>query len=250
MAKGEQQLALRELLRSSELFSHLTDEAFEPILRQAHRIRCEKNKFIKVYCEESEYCHIIEQGEIMLSRVTNDGDNYVIDVIDRGCIFGITTILEDSPHSQILAKTIKATTIWRISLKILRNLMKQEHYFTENLLQMEIHTRLLQDLEIEHRTILNAPQRIACFLLVHCPAVVQSPATVTIPYSKKLIAAKLGIRQETFSRALQIIKHVTGTEITGSKLIVKDINKLKSYVCHNCSLQYPCQHNHDGARIY
>ncbi len=250
MVKSGQQLALLELLHSSELFSHLNNKALEPILRQAHRIRCEKNRFIKIYCDESQYCHIIEQGEIMLSRVTNDGDSYVIDVIDRGCIFGITTILEDSLYSQVLATTIKPTIIWRISLNIIRNLMKQEDDFTENLLHLELHTRLLQDLEIEHRTILNAPQRIACFLLVHCPAVNQSPVTVSIPYNKKLIAAKLGIRQETFSRALQIIKHATGTEVIGSKLKIKDINKLKSYVCHNCSLQYPCQHNHDGARIY
>ena len=250
MAKADNQLALLKLLHASELFSQLSEDDLQPIVRQARRICCEKRKFINLNTENSQYCHIIETGEVMLSRVTNEGDNYVIDVIDRGCIFGITTILENSLDSEILAEAIKPSIIWRISLKILRQIMKQQNDFTENLLHMELHTRLMQDLEIEHRTIQNAPQRIACFLLIQCNTVQHAPATVSLPYNKKLIAAKLGIRQETFSRALQIIHQITGTQVLGSKLIVKDINKLKLFVCQNCSLQYPCQHTLSGARIY
>ena len=250
MIKDSDHFALLDLLRSSELFSHLNNEGLDPILRQAHRIHCEKNSFIQDASGDSKYCHIIEKGEVMLSRVTHEGDNYVIDVIDRGCIFGITTILEDGLDSEILAETIKPTILWRISLKILREIMKQRNGFTEDLLHMELHTRLMQDLEIEHRTIQNAPQRIACFLLIQCSAINDSPVTVTLPYNKKLIAAKLGIRQETFSRALQIINQVTGTQVVGSKLMVQDISKLQSFVCQNCSLQYPCQHSLSGARIY
>lgn len=250
MIKNGHQLALLELLHQTTLFTDIDDVSLEPVIYNSHRISCDKNKYINLNTDGTKYCHIIEQGELILSRVTNDGDAYIIDVLGRGCIVGITTILDDGPDSQMLAETIKRTVIWRIPLKILREIMMQNRNFTENLLHMELHTRLLQDVEIEHRTVQNAPQRIACFLLVQCSYIGKSPVTVKLPYNKKLIAAKLGIRQETFSRALQIIKKETGTKVTGSKLIVKDIDALRLFVCHNCSLNYPCQHSYSGGRIY
>lgn len=250
MIKTGYQLALLELLHQSELFSQISDESLQPIIHNSHRISCEKNKYINFDTSRSKYCHIIEQGEVMLSRVTNDGDTYVIDVVDRGCIFGITTILADGPDSQMLVETIRPTVLWRIPLGVLREIMENNNNFTENLLQMELHTRHLQDVEIEHRTVQNAPQRIACFLLIQCALIDRSPATINLPYNKKLIAAKLGIRQETFSRALKTIKKETGTKVTGSKLIIQDIDALKLFVCNNCSLTYPCQHSLSGGRIY
>ena len=246
---GHQQ-ALLELLHQSELFSQIDDKSLEPVVQQSHRLNSGKNQFINFNSDDSKYCHIIEQGEVMLSRVTNDGDTYVIDVIDRGCIFGITNILEDGPDSQMLAETIRPTVLWRIPFKLLRQIMEENRSFTKNLLHMELHTRHLQDVEIEHRTVQNAPQRIACFLLTQCTLIDQSPVTINLPYNKKLIAAKLGIRQETFSRALQTIKKKTGTKVSGSKLMIKDIEALKQFVCQNCSLNYPCQHSMAGSRIY
>ncbi len=250
MLKNKHQLALLELLHQSELFSHVDDKSLEPIINNSHRISCGKNKYINFESYKSEYCHIVEQGEVMLSRVTNDGDTYVIDVVNRGCVFGITCILEDGPDSQMLVETIRPTVLWRIPLNILRKIMAQNLNFTENLLQMEIRTRLVQDVEIEHRTVQNAPQRIACFLLIQCAFIKESPVTINLPYNKKLIAAKLGIRQETFSRALKTIKKETGTKVTGSKLIIEDIDALKLFVCEHCSLNYPCQHSLSGGRIY
>ena len=250
MENNAHQLALLQLLRQSELFSQINEMSLDLIIQCSHRISCEKNYFLNLGSDESNYCHIIEQGEVMLSRVTNDGDTYVIDVIDRGCIIGITCILEDGPDSQMLAETIKPTVLWRIPLIVLRDIMAKNSNFTINLLQMELHTRHLQDVEIEHRTVQSAPQRIACFLLIQCTYIDKAPATIKLPYSKKQIAAKLGIRQETFSRALQTIKKQTGTQVTGSKLIIKDIDALKIFVCQNCSLNYPCQHSLSGGRIY
>lgn len=250
MTFSRYQLALLELLHQSELFSQIDDKALEPVLQKSFRIKCQKNEFINFVNDDSKYCHIIEQGEVMLSRVTNDGDTYVIDVIDRGCIFGITNILDEGPDSQMLAETIRSAVLWRIPFKILRQIMEESRSFTRNLLHMELHTRHVQDVEIEHRTVQNAPQRIACFLLIQCTLIDQSPITIDLPYNKKLIAAKLGIRQETFSRALKTIKKKTGTRVSGSKLMIEDIEALKEFVCQNCSLTYPCQHSMAGGRIY
>lgn len=250
MAICAHQPALLQLLSQSELFSKINENSLNRIIENSNRITREKGVFLNFISNETKYCHIIEQGEVMLSRVTNDGDSYVIDVINRGCIIGITCILDDGPDSQMLAETIKPTVLWRIPLMILREIMAKNSTLTENLLHMELHTRHLQDVEIEHRTVQSAPQRIACFLLIQCTYIDQAPAIIKLPYNKKLIAAKLGIRQETFSRALQTIKKETGTQVTGSKLIIKDLDALKKYVCQNCSLKYPCQHSLSGGRIY
>ena len=242
---------LQRLLKASSLFSGVHQDVLDMVCNQAQTIKCKKSEYIQVNHNNTDYFYIVDYGSIMLSRVTTDGDSYVIDILDSGGIFGISNLFNEHDFDiQIIAEAINNTMLWQIPVTLLEDIIKQDTSFTQNFLCMNLNTRLCQDLELEHRTLQNVSQRIGCFLLSQCQHLENSPITVKLPYSKNTIAAKLGVRPETFSRALHKLEKETGLQAHGSKVNIPDTLQLKSYVCPSCSLNYPCHSNLNKAQIY
>ena len=65
--------------------------------------------------------------------------------------------------------------------------------------------------------------------------------TITLPYDKTLIASRLGMKPETFSRALAKLKQETQIEIKGPMVTIKDMQRLISFTCNHCSSSFPCE---------
>jgi CRP-like cAMP-binding protein len=87
----------------------------------------------------------------------------------------------------------------------------------------------------------SAPQRIGCFLLRLCKAQEEGEVTLHLPYDKTLIAARLGMKPETFSRALTRLRQESDIEVKGATVSIPDIQRLVGYTCNACSNAYPCK---------
>jgi CRP-like cAMP-binding protein len=71
-------------------------------------------------------------------------------------------------------------------------------------------------------------QRIAAFL-VTLTSVEHGPCEIVLPYEKSLIAARIGLKAESLSRAFGKLKQI-GVRVRASKVSIKDINKLHQLV--------------------
>jgi CRP-like cAMP-binding protein len=78
--------------------------------------------------------------------------------------------------------------------------------------------------EIEALKAQTADQRVLRFLLSLC-AQESGPVETRLPYTKGVIAASLGLKQETLSRSFARLKSV-GVEIDGRKATILDPRKL------------------------
>lgn len=92
----------------------------------------------------------------------------------------------------------------------------------------------LLELQLEHASTMNAPQRLGCFIL-RLTNNTKTSFKITLPYDKNLIAAYLGMKGETFSRALSELKPL-GVSVKGKTLLINDIHKLINFSCISCSL--------------
>ncbi len=249
MADNLQTHSVSQLLKTSPLFSQVQADALTPLAQHAQKIQCGKNEYIQIDVR-SDYFYIVDSGSIMLSRVTHDGEKFVVDILDHGGVFGVTNLFDADQHIHIIAEAIKDTKLWRVPISVLKEIVNRDNKFTRNFLCMNLDSRLLQDLEIEHRTVQNVSQRIGCFLLSQCAHDNEKTVSIKLPYNKNTIAAKLGVRSETFSRALQKLEKETKLRARGSHIHISDIDKLKSYVCPSCSLNYPCHTNQMKVQLY
>ena len=89
------------------------------------------------------------------------------------------------------------------------------------------HTETLSD-QVEHMKVLGAPQRVADFL-VKAARVKSGPTSLTLPYDKALIARRLGMTPESFSRALAILRD-HGVQVERDAVEIASLSRLKAFV--------------------
>lgn len=80
--------------------------------------------------------------------------------------------------------------------------------------------------EIEALKSQNADQRLAHFLLKLCPRG-EERCRFRLPYDKRLIAAQLGVKQETLSRAFAKLREI-GVRTETRDILVESVSRLQN----------------------
>lgn len=227
-------------LVSVSIFKNCDESTINNLAHDATVHQHPKGKVLFIHGEEAKHFYFIKTGWVKLFRETLDGSQAVVDILPKGHIFGETSIFEDCiyPYS---AEVVQDSEIITIPLRNLKTEIETNNKLALNMLGSMARYRRRQDREIEHRTIQNASQRIGCFLLRLTDQHAQGEITLHLPYDKTLLASRLGMQPETFSRALSKLRDKTGIEIQGSTIKMDSINQLTDYSCAVCSSEFPCK---------
>ncbi|MFI4983657.1 MAG: Crp/Fnr family transcriptional regulator [Rickettsiales bacterium] len=228
------------LLRDSNLFSSLPNDEITNIAKDiSPPTSFEQGQIIYLENESAQYCYIICQGWVKLFHETSDGIEAIIDVYSSGQTFGESAIFYNNRYSHS-AQIVQDSKLLIIPLSILAEHLKNSS-FAINMLSLMSRQTKRKDLELAHLSVQTAAQRIGCFLLRLCPKDKQTNITLQLPYDKALLASRLGMKTETFSRALNTLRKETGISITGPRVTINSTAKLVNFTCCACSLIYPCQ---------
>lgn len=218
----------------------MTDATKDALTEKARFIELKKGQVVFIHEESAENFYLIGRGWIKLFRETFDGDQAVVDIMTTNHIFGDTAIFQDDtyPYS---AEAAEPARIVSFPIELLKQEIELNPKFAMNMLTSMARYRRQQDAELEHRTIQNAPQRIGCFLLKLTDQRQIGPVKIHLPYDKVLVASRLGMQPETFSRALKKLKDETGIAISGSTIEIESLSQLSAYSCAACSSEFPCK---------
>jgi CRP-like cAMP-binding protein len=198
-----------------------------------------KNEILFLQEDEAKFFYIIKSGWAKLFRETLDGEEAIVDIVTDGHIFGNHAIFDDNRYSYS-AESLEAGSFVQIPLQTLMECVTTDSKLALNMMKLFSIRQKKHRREIEHLTIQTAPQRIGCFLLRLCKDSNAKNVTLHLPYDKSLIASRLGMKAETFSRALSKLREEVDMSINGSSIVLPSVQKLSEYTCNACSSSFPC----------
>jgi CRP-like cAMP-binding protein len=222
------------------LFKHCNDEFLNNITASS-TISCHpKGKTLFIHGDDATRFYYIKSGWVKLYRETLEGTQAIVDILPAGNIFGETSIFENAtyPYS---AEIVEKADIISLPITHLKTEIENNNKLAMEMLQAMARYRRRQDTELEHLSIQNAPQRIGCFLLRLADQSTKNEVKINLPYDKTLVASRLGMQPETFSRALNKLRDKTGIRIKGSTIEVDKLDQLMNYSCAACSSEFPCK---------
>ena len=215
------------LLRTLPLFRSLTHETFGKLVESVRFDRYVKGDTIVRQGEKANWVMVVLEGYVKLSRLSANGEETLIHIFGRGETVAESVAVLGDNHTTT-AEAAGPTRIVRLPAHVVAQAARDAPELALAILsESSAKIWALMD-EIEALKAQTADQRVLRFLLSLVPAHGKN-AEARLPYTKGVIAASLGLKQETLSRSFARLKSV-GVEIEGRTLRVEDADRLAAEI--------------------
>lgn len=214
-------------------FTGLPEEDTGTLLANAKIHKYSKNESLFHQGDLANRLFVIISGWVKIYRVTGEGDESVTALFSRGDVFGEAAIFGGAVYP-FSAQAAEEAHVVEIPSGILKSRARANPLVMERIMDLmsrEIHQLQLEN---EHMVLMSAPQRVGCLLLQLSSGMIGKGGTFTFPFDKSLAAGRLGMKPETFSRALAQLKEI-GVSVKGPEISIESFDCLVAYCCGNCS---------------
>lgn len=191
-------------LRQVPLFTGLAEETLALLARGAHERCCPRGTRLFAQGEPADRFYVVLDGWVKLYRDSPDGSECLVGLFTRGDSFAEAAMF-DRQGFPVNGGVAEDARLLVFPAEPFLDTLHEHRGLTLNLLANL--TGMLRSLvlQLDQLTNQSTHQRLAAFLLSLCPD--DAPhATVCLPCDKMLIAARLGMKPESFSRAMARLK--------------------------------------------
>lgn len=169
---------------------------------------------------------VILDGWVKIFRLTPDGEEAVVGVFSRGETIAEAAMFLGGQYPAS-AEIVAPARLLRVEGTALRNKIHEDPDLAFCMLaSASRHLKLLVE-QIEEIKILSGPRRVADFLVRLCPGG-NGEQIVDLPYEKALIANRLGMKPESFSRALAKLRPL-GVRVDRDQVAIANVGALSIY---------------------
>ena len=241
MAKTQDQID--PFLRGLAFFSGLPESDIAAF-RSASAVRdYHKGQSIFLQGDSAERLFVILRGWVKIYRETTEGEEAIIALFTRGDVFGEAAIFDNSNYP-FSAEAAEDTQLIEIPAKALKDRAKENPRITAHIMASMSREMHRLQMENEHKVLMDAPQRVGCLLLQLAAGMIGKGGTFSFPYDKSLAAQRLGMKPETFSRALAQLKPI-GVTAKGPEITIDSFSRLSGHCCGHCTAQLDeCKGSH------
>lgn len=177
-------------------------------------------------------CYCVLRGQLKLSVLAPTGAEKIIELVGPGMTFGEALLFLDSP-SPVTAQAIERSRVAFIPKGLIFDLIEHSSQFTFRLLaglSQRLH-HLVADLEAF--CLQTSSQRVIGYLLREAKMTDDTckRARVVLPTKKNLIASRLNLTPETFSRTLHHLAEEGLITVSRKKIDIQDVEQLRQFSC-------------------
>jgi CRP-like cAMP-binding protein len=235
LAKKER-VNIKNFLKGLSLFTHFPDKGLEEVLNRACVKHYPKGKMLFMVGDQADYFYILIDGWIKLFRETRNGHEVIITLLTNGEMFGRSAVIKNGTHPYSCEALTDLRLLILPSNFMLHMAGNHTDYddFLNRFLESELNEHNNKNLEAEHLAYMTSAQRVGCFLLRMCTNRTHGSITFQLPYEKSLVAGRLGMTPETFSRSLNHLSS-KGVRAQHSTITIDSIEELKGFTCEHCS---------------
>ena len=215
-------------LRNCPLFSALDDAQLAEAAADMRRVPLPAGSALFRQGDEAQRFYVVDSGVIKLTRLSGDGEEKVIEMIRPGESFAEAVMFMDAKRYPVTAQAVDDSVVLGLTNRRFFGLLRDDNRLALRMLgqlSMRVHG-LVQ--EIEKLSLHNATYRLVNYLVGECERSNSTRLTLAAP--KQVIASRLGITPETFSRLVQRLRSEGVLDLRGAELTVNDLGALRDYL--------------------
>ncbi len=222
-----------DVARSHPLFRSLDDDQFCQLYRSARLHELDPGESLFLQDATADRFFLVLSGAVKLYRLTSDGREIVMNLLRELDTVGEAVMFFDKPYYPVNATVEDRAQVLSVSNRAYKDLLRASPdtcFKVMGAMACRLQKRLA---EIETLTQQNATQRVVRFLLglVEESDQKQETVQVTLPVAKRLVAARLAMQPETFSRVIRGFRQRGLIEVSGPILRISSTSALREMAC-------------------
>lgn len=216
----------QDFLAQLALFNELAPEELDRLAQHTTEHRVERGDTIFRRGDPCVGFHIVIYGQVKLAFMSANGDEKVVEIIGPGHSFGEALMFMEKPYivtSQALADSL----LLHVQKTAIFEELEHDPKFARKMLAGM--SRRLHGLmaDVEAYSLRTATERVIGYLLKDEPQ--GDSDTLTLQANKAVIASRLNLTPEHFSRVLHSLADKQLISISGKTITIHDVNKLRNY---------------------
>ena len=171
--------------------------------------------------------YIVRSGQIKLSLQSNRGDERVIELAQQGATFGEAPLFSGEPHI-LTAEAVVNSQVVHLPRELLMTEVQRDPRLALRVITFlgsQLHRRLS---EFEEYVLATGSERVVKFLMRE-PYGSAGPDCITLSANKGLIASRLNLTHEHFSRILRDLMAEGLIEVRGREVRILNRQHLLNY---------------------
>jgi len=218
-------------LQGIYLFSVLDAAQVSTVLRTTRVVRLAEGERLFDHGQPSRHYYFLRSGQIKLFRSAKDGGEKVIEIVRSGETFAEAVMFMGEARAYpVSAEAIVDSELLEFEQATLLSLLERSTPTCMRLMA-GMSRRLRQQVdEIDRLTLHNATFRLANYLLQQIPRGVLESPELHLTTPKHVVASRLAIQPETFSRILSRLAESGCIAVHGHNIILTDIEALREIV--------------------
>lgn len=217
-----------DFLARLPLFRELGEEELARIARSATTVDAPRGTALFRRGESCGGLHVVIHGQVQLALQSPRGDKKVIELVGPGQSFGDAMMFLDRP-CLITAEALVDTKLLHVAKEAVIKQIERDPRFARRViagLSWRLHHLVS---ELEAITLHTGTERVIGYLLSQLPEEAGGAATVRLPAKKSVIASRLNVTHEHFSRILHELASAGLIEIGGREISIRDADRLRAF---------------------
>lgn len=219
-------LNVREFLGRLPLFNELSGEELTTIAASVTERQAGRGETIFRRGDPCAGFHIVAYGQIKLAFTSANGQEKVIEIIGPGHSFGEALMFMEKPYI-VTAQALADTLLLHVPKDVVFDELRREPGFARKMLaglSRRLHG-LISD--VEAYSLNSGTQRVIGYLLKEEPPA--DGARVRLEVTKTVLASRLNLTPEHFSRILSDLIDKQLISVDGREVTILDIERLRRY---------------------
>ncbi len=225
-----QPVNIEALLTHIPLFNGLAPEEIARIARGTREIHASKGDILFHKGDPCNGFHLLVYGQIKLAFTSSQGSEKVVEILTQGQSFGEAVMFMEKPYI-VFAQALSDSLLLHISKNAVFDELARDHNLCRKMLAgmaMRLH-QLMND--VESYSLHSGKQRIIGYLLREIPDsdLNADKVAVSLPTNKGIIASRLNLTQEHFSRILHELSELKLIVVEGRTIHIPSVTKLRQH---------------------
>jgi CRP-like cAMP-binding protein len=209
------------------LFQELDDSQLSRVLTNTQRVHLQSKSLLFEAGQAAERFYLVHKGQVKLFSLSMDGDEKVMELLFPGDTFAEAIMFMQAKRYPVSAQALVESELYSFDMKSFRKILEESQQTCFRLMagmSRRLHSRID---EISNLTLHNATYRLVVFLLEQLPENAVELAEIHLSTPKSVIASRLSIQPETFSRILTRLSAGGLIEVRGNDISLLNVQGLR-----------------------